>query len=267
MKKFSEEEQNYICSHYLSNCNIQFLSKKFNVSDYRIKTVLKNHDIQIVSRYEEIMKIRFPRNSDIFERIDSKEKAYWLGFLYADGGIVKNVLRVNLSEKDEAHLYKLKQFLECSRHEIKHNDKTVGEKTFPIVYLSLGDKKLISDLERLGCVPRKSLILKFPTSSQVPREFLSHFIRGYFDGDGSVSVYKKKNRIQISFTGTFNFLESLKTELKNPMLKIENKEKFGVLHFDGKEQVYSIYKYLYQNSYSDIELERKKKIFQDYYNI
>ena len=51
------------------------------------------------------------------------------------------------------------------------------------------------------------------------------------------------------------------------MLKIENKEKCGVLHFDGKEQVYSIYKYLYQDSYSDIELERKKKIFQDYYNI
>ena len=59
-----------------------------------------------------------------------------------------------------------------------------------------------SDLNKLGVVERKSLILTFPTEQQVPKHLMPHFIRGYFDGDGSVYKQKQGNtKIEIGGTG------------------------------------------------------------------
>lgn len=55
-----------------------------------------------------------------------------------------------------------------------------------MVIQSLRSQKTVDDLKQLGCIERKSLILKFPTEEQVPFDLLHHFIRGYFDGDGSI---------------------------------------------------------------------------------
>lgn len=49
---------------------------------------------------------------------------------------------------------------------------------------------MFGDLSKHGCVPNKSLILKFPTT--LPNELVNDFIRGYFDGDGSVYINNKR---------------------------------------------------------------------------
>lgn len=53
---------------------------------------------------------------------------------------------------------------------------------------------MANDLINLGCIPRKTLVLKFPNESTVPKQLIKHFIRGYMDGDGCISTYYKKRK-------------------------------------------------------------------------
>lgn len=75
------------------------------------------------------------------------------------------------------------------------------------VIQSLRSQKTVNDLKRLGCTEQKSLNLTFPTKEQVPPHLLHHFIRGYFDGDGSISLYN--NDYHVSIVGTESFIKSL----------------------------------------------------------
>lgn len=118
-------------------------------------------------------------NRYIFQKIDTEEKAYWLGFLYADGsvGSTDNRIELSLAEKDFHHLEKFKEFIGLD-NKISYREQVKAYR------YCFKDEIFKNILIEKGCVPRKSLILKFPTEEQVPKELIRHFIRGYFDGDG-----------------------------------------------------------------------------------
>ena len=80
-----------------------------------------------------------------------------------------------------------------------------------MVILEQRSQKTVDDLKKLGCVENKSLILTFPSKEQVPEEFIYHFIRGYFDGDGSICKKEKSNctNYSINIVGTESFIKSL----------------------------------------------------------
>lgn len=161
-----------------------------------------NIDRTAVSRNLKKMGYDTSRNTlikNIFYTIDTEEKAYWLGFLYADGYVSKyNQVEVALSLKDEEHLIKLKNFVNTNTNIIKDNYRC---------RLLFCSKELVKDLERLGCTNNKSLTLQFPTEKQVPQELLRHFIRGYVDGDGCL-CYTNKTK-QFSITSTKAFFEGM----------------------------------------------------------
>lgn len=266
MKQFSEQEKEDIAQDYLINYNIQLLAKKYKVSSARIRTVLKNKNITIISDRKELWKKRFPRKSDIFKIIDTPEKAYWLGFLYADGSVNKitNTLRINLSTTDEEHLIKFKNFLEAEKTEIKRNDKIENGKTYEISYFQISDEELINDLINKGCIPNKTYSLSFPDQKILPKELSFHFIRGFFDGDGSIYFDNKRNRICINFTGSTNMLNSIKHIIGKDNVKLENKNNFSVLHLDGNKQVIDTLTKIYENSSDEIVLSRKFKKFNEF---
>ena len=136
---------------------------------------------------------------NIFETIDTEEKAYWLGFLYADGYISKyNQIEVSLSPEDKEHLIKLKLFVNTNTNIIE------DEHRCRLLFCS---KEMVADLAKLGCVNNKSLILTFPTEEQVPNTFLRHFLRGYVDGDGCLCCTDKTQ--QFSITSTQAFFEGM----------------------------------------------------------
>lgn len=142
---------------------------------------------------------RNPLYKDIFHVIDTEEKAYWLGFLYADGYVSKyNQIEVSLSLQDEEHLYKLKNFVNTNTKVIKDDHR---------VRLLFCSKEMALDLAKLGCVNNKSLILTFPTKEQVPDALLRHFLRGYVDGDGCLCHTKKTQ--SFSITSTKEFLKGM----------------------------------------------------------
>ena len=148
-------------------------------------------------------------DNTVFNKINSEEKAYWLGFLYADGAVSSkdNGLELSLQLLDAEHLNKFKMFLKSSSS--VRLDFKIGR-----CRINVSNKQFKEDLIKCGCTPRKSLTLKFPSKNILPERLYTAFIRGYFDGDGYLShTYSdtKKQRFTIcaSFVGTKEFCKNL----------------------------------------------------------
>jgi hypothetical protein len=127
-------------------------------------------------------KRRYAFNERYFQSLDSPEICYWLGFLFADGSIseVSNALRINLKAADASHLQHFLSDLEATSHQVKYKIVS-GHK---VAGIAITSKYLRQDLAFWGMtMPKKERQLP-----QVPQPLLHHFVRGYFDGDGSISV-------------------------------------------------------------------------------
>ena len=132
---------------------------------------------------------------DYFRIIDSQEKAYWFGFLCADGCIAGDLKSINLDLhiRDIDHIYKFLTAIESTAQVKVHGDKSQYAR------VRVCCKEMAVDLSNLGCTPRKSLSLQYPSDLILPKEYERDFIRGYFDGDGclcySVSRRKRNDRV------------------------------------------------------------------------
>lgn len=118
-----------------------------------------------------------PVNSDYFEKIDSSEKAYWLGVLYGDGSIITYEPndRVYLAMVDEEHVEKFQDTLDASQSVLSQKDGTYC--------ITITDQKLANDLAELGCDGDKTFSDSLPNLSDKTRR--AAFVRGLFDADGN----------------------------------------------------------------------------------
>lgn len=200
--------------------------------------------------------IKYHVNIDKFKIIDSEEKAYWLGFLYADGCMSENSrIGIMLKSSDINHLEKLKSFLEWDNEiKVRQNGK------YSRCELVFRCKPMFNDLLSLGCHPKKSKDLDFPTIEQVPKQFLYHFIRGYCDGDGYLGKLTKGSidYPRLFFSGTYKFLDEMlnRTQWKRNSIRVR-KDSLAMLEWQGK-YAKEIAHQLYDNA--NIYLDRKFKI-------
>jgi len=136
---------------------------------------------------------------------ETPKKYYWLGFIYADGGVTnKYGLRVGLSIKDINHLKKLQKFVGINRKG-KFYKLSIYKNKYTSCNLSFGNKKLVKYLEKYSIIPRKTFNV-FPKN--IPEKFMKYWILGYFDGDGSIFQTKRGDYIA-SIVGnkkTLNFI-------------------------------------------------------------
>ena len=203
-------------------------------------------------------------NEDYFEIIDTEDKAYWLGFLYADGCVSKDGKQtvLGLANEDVDHI---KLFNKCikSTYEITHPDNNRYSR------LTITKKKFTENLINKGCVPAKSLILKFPTEEQVPKKLLKHFIRGYFDGDGCLStilrtIKGKPNPImdcEVNFLGTLDMLTGITENIPIKNIRIFKFGKIYKFRIRNKKDIITLLDYLYEDSH--FYLKRKYNKYLD----
>lgn len=260
----SKEEKDYVLEWYNKKTtreiaeHLGYTTKKIN--DFAYGKGL----IREISRYAV--------NQNYFKKIDTANKAYWLGFLYADGCIsLKNkdiktggsLLEITLQADDVDILKRFKMSI-SSNSPIK--EKLVKGK-YPSVRLCICNTEICRDLEKLGCTPKKSLTLTFPNKSQVPDDLIPHFIRGYFDGDGNVYRGDDKNfSPKISFVGTKEFLCEILNIAENciGLTRVSMQQKKGnksyQIQWGGFSNLKSWEEYLY--NYEDIiYLPRKREKF------
>jgi intein-encoded DNA endonuclease-like protein len=124
---------------------------------------------------------------------------------------------------------------------------------------------LYNELLKYGLTPNKSLTLQFP---DVPREYVRHFIRGCWDGDGSVYLEKRSKRIKASYvSGSRKFIQGMVNALSKNGLQIKtiytNKRKTPSYYFRlNINQVPAFYKYLYDSVPDTQYLTRKYNLFK-----
>lgn len=218
----------------------------------------------------------FVKDEKMFEKIDEPWKAYFLGWMYADGHMEKTLLRfrINLRNRDKYILtYFSKMIFSNYRPLEKVKSVNVFSKKTKILYrgrpqskLSVSHKNLSKQLFDLGLVPAKSLILKFPTDDKVPDIYLPYFIRGYFEGDGCISL-RKSGQPRVTICCSKYFVSGL----------CEKISKLGInysIKLDNNIYDFCIYDYnsiclFYQYIYKDLNipvLKRKYIKFMKVYN-
>ena len=202
-------------------------------------------------------------NENYFEIIDDEHKAYWLGFIMADGCVYKGSdshslrLQINLQTGDKVMLELLQKSIES---DYKIQDKVLNGK-YNVSILKINSTKMCKDLMSHGVMPRKSLVCSFPTT--VPQHLTHHFIRGYFDGDGCISIYDKGEGRQghtFSIVGGQQMLEKLQQHLPGTYLyRLKNREHIVTLETGSIENIKKIFAYLYENA--TLFLHRKYENF------
>lgn len=200
----------------------------------------------------------------------SGDMAYILGFLFADGNIIKtkrNTHFVGWYSADFELLNLMAKIME-STHKISERKSEKGK----YYVLQIGSKDLFVDLVKLGLTPSKAKRMKLPI---IPEEFIGNFIRGYFDGDGNVwsgKIHRQRIKdsfaLQVCFTSaSFDFLSGLLLILKKlgvsggSLFKSKNK-RYGRLSFSTLDSL-KIYEIMYNDS-TKLFLSRKKLVFETF---
>ena len=205
--------QNIIDDYVNKHMSLLKLHKKYKYSESVLKRHLLENNIYIRG-LSESHQLYFDHN--YFEKIDTKEKAYWLGFIYADGCISisrNNMFEIKLAIKDIEVLESFKNDIR-SEHQIGVYTSNNGyNKGLQYCRFGIDSKELCKQLINLGVNTHKTESCNFPNENILPEQFIWDFIRGYFDGDGSVYISNNKHNDiiyqcpSVSFTGTKDILE------------------------------------------------------------
>lgn len=237
-------------AEFLAGVSLEKISKKYHTCAYKLGKALKEDGVVIVRNNQ-----KHTYNTEFFKHIDTEEKAYWLGFLYADGYIGKRTtMELALAKADEKHL---EAFRDCIAPKVPLEPREIKlkGKMFHAVRLSFTSKEIKDQLNSLGCLNKKSLTLQF-NKNLLTSDLMRHFLRGYFDGDGCIYA------TGWVLSGNAKFLTAVQTYLLEHVSGYTQVE----VRKDKRSNIYSVSKgtpraalrflhYIYQNA--TIYLERK----------
>ncbi len=209
--RLSIDQEKQIVRLYLSGLTMSQVAAQVSTSYTTVFNCLTRHNIQ--SRSPHSYRERGTFDETFFDSIDSEEKAYFLGFLYADGCLLpdkNHSIRINLHAKDKEILERFKELLHSTY-------PLYAFRTLNQFCLQVSSEHMWNRLKELGCIPRKTLKLTYPR--WLRSDLQKHFIRGYFDGDGTLGMYPQSSdlrrnqkvspKIAASLLGTKKFCSGL----------------------------------------------------------
>lgn len=238
------------------NYNQRQIAEKYNCSSYVIHNILKRNNIEIIT------KPRINNNQDehYFDNIDNEHKAYWLGFLFADGNIYNNQLSIEIHEKD-------KELLEQFKKDLKLNSKISirKRKNTTVCCIRVISKHICESLSKYGIVPNKTFNTKH--LPEIPEKFLRHFIRGLIDGDGWITI-DKNGKYHIGFTTNYQsvcedfkkYCNILTDNLCKSRITFKDKDKYPCFQIQSKKATKLLANVLYKDN--NICLSRKYRLIE-----
>ncbi len=252
------------------------LAAKFGMSWVPIRKFLLKNGVDLTTRRDTSNK--YDINNTYFEKIDSTEKAYFLGWLFSDGCVsASSTTAISILEKDRKVLDLFKKSIGSAAPisiQVRQPGDGFGKIERRMADFRFSDKKMFQDLINLGMTKRKSLTLKFPN---IKDEFIPAFLRGYFEGDGTLGIYTNNNssrmRFAFNFLATKEFGESLikyfddKLGLKFWVGQLKSKfsgEFYNMYNFRlyGRPKILRALNHLYKDC-GDFYLDRKYNIYQE----
>ena len=256
--RFTEAEELEIVRLYQEGMSARAIGRLHNMDDQRtIVSVLKRQGIEQRPASERCM--RYALDPTMFDVL-TPEATYWYGFIYADGYLHRQEsLVVGLARRDHGHLEKLRDFLK-SGHPIRDYTVSSGKKRCEASDFRPSNQHLLKRLIELGLgTPRQfDKVL-----TNVPEEYIHHWIRGYFDGNGHTRNSTKLQ--EVGFCGTLNVIEWIRLQLashayRRPDQKLTLRKGTNIYYvvYGGRFQVIDIYDYLYRDA--TVWLDRKREI-------
>ena len=262
----TKDEEFEIIDKYNNGTSINKLSKEYKLDWHWIERMLIRNGILIRRQYK--------INENYFDSIDTPNKAYILGFLYADGGNTSNYkknrycITIALQQSDSQILYDIKNEIGYEAP-IKFREYD-GCKT---ATLDICNKHIVLNLHKFGIVPNKTLTLKFP--EWLDKDLYSHFIRGYFDGDGCVTYNNRcvAPQLSTSIVSTIDMCETISNIISTNCNVTSHVYDTGHSECNKVIKTFVVYgnlqcrrflNYIYQNA--DLKLYRKYQRYIDWYN-
>ena len=264
---FTQEQLEDIKELYLSGVSSVKIGKIYGIDHKPILRALHKMNVDVCQKR---LVRKYALDEHYFDNIDTQEKAYIFGFLLADGHneVKKSTIQMSLQEED-------RYILECMRTELKsgkplefidYSNKHDLGYTYKNQYrLEVFSKDMCLKLKEHGMIESKSSKLVFPNC--IPDDLLSHFVRGYFDGNGTINV--KSGGVTILSTN--KFCESLRVKL-NELLGLEygycteSSNHNGItydLRYGRKKEAKAILDWMYADAH--LYLERKYKKYEQLY--
>lgn len=208
----------------------------------------------------------------------NKDMAYVLGFVVADGCVMKRKNRknsyiFNITSKDIDHLKNIKKVMGCD-DDIKLKSSRSFDKNKKCGFFNICNKKVCRDLINLGIYPRKTYNLGI---IKVPNKYFRDFLRGFFDGDGTVYIYKVNSVLQLKMgfiCASKEFLENLNERICEainiPFKEIHTYKdvgripKYNIYYYINDSE--KLYDFMYGNN-PQLYLKRKKDVFDKWKTI
>lgn len=263
-REWSDDELQYIKDHYKDMTNSE-IAKALGRTKAAVD--LKINRLGLV-------KSKYHYNHAFFKDIQTEEQAYWCGFIMADGCVTINPannsceLAIKLQAGDGDHLKKFNKAIDGNVPVVFFED--LCEMTDPPTIskqamIRLYSEEMVHDLGKYGVIPAKSLVKKFPEN--ISETLMNHFIRGYYDGNGSIFLSRERY-IGCNFaTGSYDFAVGLHNYLNTHMLKTSQVYKKNAncysLRISGMRNVDNFLSYLYHNSsvWLDRKFNKKNKLY------
>lgn len=197
LRYLTEQQEQQVFNERESGSRRKDILKKWGISSRHYNEIILKFGGGVKKQYNWY---RF--NEDYFEKIDTEDKAYFLGFIVADGSVSKNKNVIKIIQKETDILYEFKKY-------VNSDAPVFTSKTNNVSSISISSSKTKNDLEKLGIFPNKTMIVKYP---DIPENLQNHFMRGVFDGDGCISLRADKRdnskRGQLNLcSGSYDFIK------------------------------------------------------------
>lgn len=199
-------------------------------------------------------------NIDVFKKIDSHDKAYILGFIYADGYVYKNYegIGIQITKEDRYLLERMKHIFGESSTIIDINcdkKRLVLKGAKDMVRLGVFSPKISQDLRKLGVLKNKTYVLSMPDKC-VPKKYLYSFARGVIDGDGSITLDKRGFVYSRFATKSEIFAKQFNELFPGSFNCYKWREMWYLNMIGGQKSIVSFLKKMYKNK-GEFYLERK----------
>lgn len=273
INKVSLEMQEAIIAMYKDGKSMRQIEKETQVSRTSIAKFLEEKQIKTTkgNHYRQ-----YHHNENYFHNIINEHQAYWLGWMFADGYISNYDNRygqdhfgLSLSASDIEVLEKFKKDLDATNPINTYERNGITTKGEPLSRIELTSQQTVNDLIAHGCEKQKSNTLAPPKN--LPRELIPAFLRGFFEGDGSIvkssggPQYSDGYAYSINITTTYAMAEWIYNYFnKGSIVKDHRREHTWYYSLGGHAQVLEFYHVLYDNA--TIWMERKYQRFQELIN-
>lgn len=256
VRGFPLNKEQEICDLYKTGKYPQkLLAEKYSCSTFVIHKILVGNNIPLLPSFR---RISLDLDENYFETIDSEKKAYFLGFIFADGNVRGNNFSLEIGFRDK---YLLEIFNEAINSEAKISYRK--RSNTEVVTTRITSSRFCEILSWYGIVPNKTMNTHH-LPNNIPEKYKRHFLRGVFDGDGWITQ-RKVGGFSMGYVCNYKTMAEDFMEMANDLIaeknyakiikKDKNKDNSYVAQFQKQSQVKQLATALYKDS--TIYLTRK----------